>query len=124
MSYNNLSCVLLNCGQQIRGRSDKKFCDDSCRSSYNNRLKGSSNNLVRNINNALGKNRRILESLLSEQDEMAKANKDKFVRLGFQFKYITHTYTTRTGKVYYYCYDYGYLPLENDWFLIVRKKDV
>jgi hypothetical protein len=61
---------------------------------------------------------------LSEQDEMAKANKDKFVRLGFQFKYITHTYTTRTGKVYYYCYDYGYLPLENDWFLIVRKKDV
>lgn len=123
MSYNNSSSVCLNCSKQIRGRSDKKFCDDSCRSSYNNRLKGSSNNLVRNINNALGKNRRILESLLSEREEMAKANKDKFMRLGFQFKYITHTYTTKTGKVYYYCYDYGYLPLENDWFLIVRRKD-
>mgnify|MGYP000858374932 CR=1 FL=1 len=78
---------------------------------------------MRNINNVLGKNRRILESLLPETEETGKANKEKLLRLGFQFKYITDLYTTKTGKTYYYCYDYGYLPLENDWYLIVRRKE-
>lgn len=77
---------------------------------------------MRNINNALLKNRKVLESILPEGEETAKANKDKLQRLGFQFKYLTHIYTTKTGKTYYYCYDYGYLPLDNDWFLIVKKK--
>ena len=113
----------LNCGKPLKGRADKRFCDDYCRNSYNNQLKSSSNNLVRNINNALGKNRRILESLLAEGEETAKANKEKLQRLGFQFKYITHTYVTKTGKTYLYCYDYGYLPLENDWYLIVKRKE-
>ena len=56
-------------------------------------------------------------------EETAKANKEKLQRLGFQFKYLTHTYTTKTGKTYHYCYDYGYLPLENEWYLIVRRKE-
>ena len=113
----------LTCGKQLKGRADKRFCDDYCRNSYNNQLKSASNNLVRNINNALGKNRRILENLLPEGEETAKANKEKLQRLGFNFKYITHTYTTKTGKTYFYCYEYGYLPLDNDWFLIVKKKE-
>jgi hypothetical protein len=50
--------------QSFKGRADKKFCDDYCRTNYNNQLKSCENNYVRNINNALGKNRRILEELL------------------------------------------------------------
>lgn len=123
MSYNNSSSVCLNCSKPLKGRSDKKFCDDSCRNNYNNQLKSIVNNQMRNINNVLGKNRRILESLVPETEEMIKANKEKLLRLGFQFKYVTHLYTTKTGKTYYYCYDYGYLPLENDWYLIVRRKE-
>ena len=113
----------LECGDKIAGRADKKFCSDQCRISYNNRLNSDNTNLVRNINNTLGKNRRILESLLPEGEETAKANKEKLQRLGFHFKYITDSYTTKTGKTYLYCYEYGYLPLENDWFLIVKKKE-
>lgn len=123
MPYNNSSSACLNCGKPLKGRSDKKFCDDSCRNNYNNQLKSIVNNQMRNVNNVLGKNRRILESLLPETEETGKANKEKLLRLGFQFKYITHLYTTKTGKTYYYCYDYGYLPLENDWYLIVRKRE-
>jgi hypothetical protein len=113
----------LACNKPLKGRADKRFCDDYCRNSYNNQLKSASNNLVRNINNTLGKNRRILESLLPEGEETAKANKEKLQRLGFNFKYMTHTYVTKTGKTYLYCYEYGYLPLENDWYLIVRRKE-
>ena len=115
----------LECGAVLKGRVDKKFCNDYCRNNFNNRQKsiGSHSSLVRNINNALLKNRKVLESLLREGEETAKANKDKLLRLGFHFRYMTHTYTTRTGKTYYYCYDHGYLPLDNDWYLIVRKKE-
>lgn len=115
--------ICLTCGKTIRGRSDKKFCDDYCRNNYNNQLKAGDNNYVRNINNALRKNRRILTSLLPETEEMKRIPKDTLVQQGFLFKYITHTYTNTRGNTYFFCYDYGYMPLEQDWLLVVRKKE-
>ena len=115
--------LCLSCNKVLKGRTDKKFCDDYCRNNFNNLLKGDNNNYIRNINNALRKNRRILESLLPEQEDMAKANKDKLLHKEFQFKYYTHTYTNKKGNTYFFCYDYGYLPLENDWYLIVRRRE-
>jgi predicted nucleic acid-binding Zn ribbon protein len=113
----------LACGELIKGRSDKKFCNDYCRNNYNNQLKSATNNQVRIINNVLAKNRRILEGLLQPDKETAKANRDQLLVRGFSFMYLTHTYTTKTGNTYLYCYDYGYLPLDNDWYLIVRRKE-
>ncbi len=114
-------CLL--CGKVIRGRSDKKFCDDYCRATHNNELKCATNNFIRNVNSALGKNRRILESFLPENENMKKTSRDKLLQLGFQFKYLTHTYTNQKRTVYYFCYDFGYLPLDNDWFLIVKRNE-
>lgn len=113
----------MSCGKPLRGRSDKKFCDDYCRNNYNNQLKGADGKLMRNINNALRKNRNILQSVLPATEDTAKANKEKLVAKGFSFKYFTHQYQTKKGSIYYYCYDFGYLPLDNDWFLIVRQSE-
>lgn len=115
----------LACGETLKGRSDKKFCDDYCRNHYNNerKAKGHHSPYVRNINNTLLRNRRILEELLPEGEEMVKTTHDKLMRSGFNFRYHTHLYVTKTGKTYTYCYDYGYLPLENDWYLVVRRKE-
>ena len=115
--------LCLACKRVIKGRIDKKFCDDSCRNNYNNSLKSADVNLVRNINNALAENRRILETFLSEGDEMAKTTKDRLLQKGFQFKYITHTYSNKKGNVYFFCYDVGYLPLDHDWYLLVKRKE-
>jgi len=115
--------LCITCGKPVKGRTDKKFCDDYCRNNYNNQLKSHKINLVRNINNALGKNRRILEGLFTDGEEMAKITRDKLLQKGFQFKYITHTYTNKKGNVYFFCYDLGYLPLDNDWFLVVKRKE-
>lgn len=113
----------LTCNKPIKGRSDKKFCDDYCRNNYNNQLKAAAGTQVRLINNALAKNHRILQSLLPADKEMMKTTREQLLLKGFQFKYITHIYTTQAGKTYYYCYDHGYLPLDNDWFLIVKRKE-
>ena len=114
--------LCLNCEKPVKGRTDKKFCDDYCRNSYNNQLKSNTTNLVRNINNALGKNRRILENQFTEGEEITKTTKQKLIQKGFQFKYFTNTYTNKKGNVYFFCYDLGYLPLENDWYLLVKSK--
>ncbi len=115
------TCLL--CEKVIKGRSDKKFCDDYCRAAYNNELKSAANNNIRNVNNALGKNRRILENILPLGEATAKTNRDKLIEKGFQFKYHTHIYNAKNGNTYFYCYEYGYLPLENNWFLIVKKNE-
>ncbi len=119
----DVSNQCLQCGKPLRGRSDKKFCDDYCRNNFNNQLKSKTTNLVRNINNAMMKNRRILEHLFAEGEEMSKVKKDRLIEKGFQFKYMTHQYVNKKGNTYFFCYDIGYLPLENDWFLLVKRKD-
>ncbi len=123
MTEEIISRLCLNCKKPVKGRTDKKFCDDYCRNNYNNQLKSNTINLVRNINNALGKNRRILDSLFTEGEGMAKTNKNKLLQKGFQFKYLTHTYTNKKGDTYFFCYDIGYLPLESDWYLLVKRKE-
>ena len=108
----------LECGTEFKGRSDKKFCTDQCRSSFNNRLNADSNNTVRNINNALRKNRRILDELLSEKKD--RISREKLVQKGFNFKYHTHAFTSKTGKNYLFYYDRGLMVLENNQFFIVK----
>lgn len=119
------SKTCLACGKPLKGRVDKKFCDDYCRNNYNNQQKAKSNHsaFVRNINNALLKNRKILESLKGDKEDHVKANKEKLLSLGFSFKYLTHTFKNKDGKIYFWCYDYGYLPLDHDWYLIVKTKE-
>ena len=58
----NETKTCLACGKPLKGRIDKKFCDDYCRNNYNNqqKAKGSHSSYVRNINNTLLKNRKIL----------------------------------------------------------------
>jgi predicted nucleic acid-binding Zn ribbon protein len=111
----------LACGKNILGRSDKKFCNDYCRNSYNNQLNSDATPLVRTINNALRRNRRILEELLPPGEDMSKHPRKKLTDMGFNFSYHTHQYTTKKGSVYHFCYEYGYLPLEGDWLLVVKR---
>ena len=109
------------CGELIKGRTDKKFCSDLCRNSYNNKLNSTSGTYVRNVNAILKKNRKILEELLPE--ETAKASKSKLLQKGYNFSFYTNIYTTRKGTNYYYCYEYGYLPIDNDYYFLVKKKE-
>ncbi|MDO6436242.1 hypothetical protein Q4534_02430 [Cyclobacterium sp. 1_MG-2023] len=121
MSPRIQNCI--DCGAPLNGRADKRFCDDYCRIHYNNKMKSGSNNLVRNINNALKKNRNILAGFLKDGEDTTKISREKLLENGFIFKYGTHSYTTKKGSKYIYCYDYGYLKLEHNLFLVVRLKN-
>ena len=111
----------IECGTKIFGRLDKKFCSDQCRNTYNNRLNSDSTNYIRTVNNTLRKNRRILEQLTP--NGKSKVNRSKLTEKGFDFNFHTNTYTTKAGATYYFCYEYGYLELDNDWFALVKRDD-
>ena len=109
------------CGSPIKGRVDKKFCSDECRSSYNNAKNRSTNNMMRRINGVLKRNRDILKSY--NPNGKARIAKVKLQNAGYNFNYHTNTYTTKTGNTYFFCYDHGFLELENDQISLVIKQD-
>jgi hypothetical protein len=111
----------LECGDTFKGRVDKKYCSDLCRNSYNNKINSMTTVYVRNVNSILRKNRKILQKLTPSQT--VKAPKIKLQQHGFNFGFHTHVYTTKKGAHYYFCYEYGYLPIENDHLILVKNKE-
>lgn len=108
------------CGSKIIGREDKKFCSDYCRNAYNNKVNKDSKNLIRNTNNRLRKNYKILSDL--NKSGKTKVNRVKLLDQNFDFNFFTSIYTTKTGNTYFYIYDQGYLPLENEYYLLIKRE--
>jgi len=75
---------------------------------------------MRNVNNKLRKNYRILTELNS--DGKSKATRDKMINKGFDFDFFTNVLQTKTGNTYYFLYDQGYRSLDNDYFMLVKKE--
>lgn len=114
----------LNCGEILKGRIDKKFCDDQCRTQFNNRANSDNSALVKKINAVLKKNRKILEQLIEvSKDGKINVSEKKILDKGFNFSYHTHIYKTKAGATYYFCYEYGYLPLDHDIYMVVKRKE-
>ncbi len=111
----------LECGEPFEGRSDKKFCSDQCRTTYYNRQNADSTNYMRNVNRILRKNRKILSDL--NPHGKSKVGKTKLLDQGFNFNYFTNVYKTKTGKIYYFCYEQGYLPIEDNQFALVIREE-
>ena len=120
LNYNIMETkTCLECEEPLKGRSDKKFCSDYCRNSYNNKVNRDSKNLIRNTNNRLRKNYKVLSDLNSRGK--TKVLKHKLSEQNFDFGLFTSVYRTKAGAVYYYVYDQGYLPLENDYYLLIKR---
>lgn len=122
MSNTILQTYCLYCAKPVKGRIDKKFCDDWCRNAYNNKRYSQTSNFIRDVNRILRKNRMILSALIPEGKEIAKAPKQKLEEKGFNFQFMTHSYRTKKGLTYFFCYEYGYLSIEHDYYLLVSRE--
>ncbi|PLX13647.1 MAG: hypothetical protein C0598_03145 [Marinilabiliales bacterium] len=114
--------ICLECGSHLIGRVDKKFCNDLCKNNYYNKRNRDETAYMRKVSRALRKNRSILKDL--NPNGKVSVNISKLESKGFNFKYFTNTYTTKTGKTYYFCYEYGYLPLDKGFYALVINKDI
>lgn len=109
------------CGAPLFGRSDKRFCSDQCRNTFNNRRNCEPNKHVREINAVLRKNRRILDSL--NPGGRVKIPAARLKDMGFDFHYHTSVGRVREGGMCYYCYDQGYVPLGKKYYLLVLRPE-
>ena len=109
------------CCRDIIGRSDKRFCSDQCRTSYNNRLNSDRTNYMRKVNRILRKNRKILQEL--NPNGKTKVHRRKLLAAGFNFTFHTNVYTTKTGNSYFFCYEQGYLSLEENYLMLVEREE-
>lgn len=99
------------CEKKLTGRAGQRFCSDNCRNNYNNSLNRDYVNAMRNINNQLRRNRRILQSI------SGNVSKSDLQKLGFDFN--LHT-SIKDGVTY--CYDYGYEVIKND-VIVTNSKE-
>lgn len=110
----------LECSEKIAGREDKKFCSDGCRNAYNNKINKDSTNFMRNVNNRLRKNYRILTELNGEGK--TKTTRSKLANKGFDFEFFTNIRQTKAGNTYYFLYNQGYMPLDKDFYILVKRE--
>ena len=111
----------LECGEKIMGRSDKKFCNDQCRNAYNNNLRSDSDQYIKFVNAILRKNRSILAQL--NVSGKTKTHRDKLLSKGFNFSFYTNVIINKERKTYYFCYEQGYLPLSDNFLILVQRQN-
>ena len=98
----------LACGEIVEGRKDKLFCSPYCKSSFHYQNKKSTeDSLFHQIEEKLKRNR----ALLKHFNTAGKAVVRKSVLLGkgFHPKYFTHYWKNKSGDVYLFCYEFGFL---------------
>lgn len=110
----------ISCKKHLTGRIDKKYCDDYCRSAFNNKKYIIERALIRRVNYLLLKNRRILEALLAGSNSSISIMRNALASKGFQFGFCTHTWYTADGIKYFCCYDHAYSEPQNEQLMITR----
>jgi len=97
----------LDCQTDLKGgRIDRKYCDAQCRASYHNRQRQEKEHGVRQINEILKKNWKILTML--NPTGHSTIRKTFLEEHGYNFNYFTNVYrNVNNGRVYYFCYDVG-----------------
>jgi hypothetical protein len=111
------------CDQTIQGRQDKKFCDDQCRSGFNNKIYTIHNKKMRYVNAVLKKNRKILESVYFEKNiSPITIFESKIQELGFVLNFHTHIQELDGGETCTCCYDYGYISINKGMLAVIKVK--
>lgn len=108
------------CGNPVRGRSDKVFCDANCKNAYHSRLYREQQKEIQHIDRILKYNRNILRNLLGDTAEK-KVSKGELERMGLQFKFHTERFSDIWREKYCFYYDYGHLELKGNLFLVMKR---
>ncbi len=108
-------CRCLYCDSPIYGRTDKKYCNASCKDKYNNIIKHRRNKMHMAVKKTLEKNYSILVKLLNA--DIKSARLDELDALGFNTLYCTYTIGLKNNRIFH-CYDIQYQMSKNRIFNI------
>jgi hypothetical protein len=146
-----------DCGAELKGRVDMKFCDNQCRGNYNNRIRRDARlakkeaakkevaikeevkanaqkravklelpppalpEYVKAIQEIQLQNRYLMSQLCNEQ-RSSRVMLSHLIRAGFNPKCFTsEAAPTKEGKVYRFCFEYGFCDEKNGAVLLICR---
>jgi hypothetical protein len=107
------------CSHLVKGRSDKKFCNDHCRAAYHNDKNQSGNDFSKKITAILKRNRNILKGF--HEGQSVRIGKSELDHRGFHWNYHTHFFINKKGPPVSFCFDYGTQVLPNNKIKIIHQ---
>lgn len=105
------------CGDLIHGRSDKRYCSDICRNSFHNRNRIERHDTIREVNQILFRNRRILLDCMNNRREVVPEN--YLTVRGYNFNFFTHKVDQQDGDAMF-CYDVGIVQQQDGQILLTK----
>lgn len=96
----------LECGEPLYGRTDKKFCNTSCRSKYHGQMRRRHNMLYADTLACLNRNYGILEHLYRLHSTGCPIA--ELSDMGFRTDYVTHKVEKKGKHLEYRCFDFTY----------------
>lgn len=111
----------LECGEEFSGRSDKKFCSDSCRVAHNNRKYHNNYSQILEVNRILKRNYSILSEIYSVKG--GKCNYKYLFKKGYNFDYLTSVEELygNDGGLLLYCYDLSF-SIDSCGIITIKKQ--
>jgi len=100
--------LCLECEKEIKGRQDKKYCNQYCKSAYqykNN--KANEDSFYMDVLKQLRLNRKLLK--LYNKSGKSIVRKDELIKEGFDPNRFTHYWKNNKGDVYLFCFEFGFL---------------
>lgn len=99
-------CLL--CGENLKGRRDKKFCNPQCKSAYQyQKLQEETPPFYYTVHKQLMRNRKILKAYNKAGKATVRAS--VLLEEGFHPKVFTHYWKNRSGETYLFVFEYGFL---------------
>ena len=105
------------CKRTFKGRVDKVFCTNHCRTAYHNETKRNlqKSKVYKLLIDQIQNNRKILKALANASN----LNMDMLVELGFSYDIYTHKEFNKKGGEFRYSVDYGICIVNNK--IIIRE---
>jgi hypothetical protein len=115
------------CHKPLFGRTDKKFCNDTCRNTYNRKAQQGElvdePGFIRQITQAIRKNRKILERIAAPRQLPCPVSRHLLIEAGFHFKFFTSIRQQKDGSIYYFCFEFGWKETEDQKCILVCNYD-
>lgn len=112
------------CNSEVKGRKDKTYCSESCKSSHQYERRTKEESFFLQVDRQLKINRKILKRY--NQTGYTTLRKEVLLEHGFNPRYFTHYWKNQKGQVYLFCFDFGFLEVEQNGkkkYLLVEWQD-
>jgi predicted nucleic acid-binding Zn ribbon protein len=98
------------CNSEVKGRKDKIYCSESCKSSQQYEKRTASDSFFFRVERQLKNNRKILKRY--NLTGYTTLRKEVLIEEGFNPHFFTHYWKNNKGQVYLFCFDYGFMEIE------------